>query len=48
VRDAWSQIDQKFVSTTGAIKLAPEAVIGVLSKGHEFKDLEIGPNVCLA
>lgn len=31
-----------------AIKLVPEAVIEVISKGYEFKDLEIGPNFYLA
>ncbi len=31
-----------------AIKLIPEAVIEVISKGYEFKDLEIGPNFYLA
>ncbi len=30
------------------IKLVPEAVIEVISKGYEFKDLEIGPNFYLA
>jgi Uma2 family endonuclease len=31
-----------------AIKLIPEAVVEVISKGYEFKDLEIGPNFYLA
>jgi Uma2 family endonuclease len=31
-----------------AIKLVPEAVIEVISKGYEFKDLEIGPQFYLA
>jgi hypothetical protein len=31
-----------------AIKLIPEAVIEVIGKGYEFKDLEIGPNFYLA
>ncbi len=31
-----------------AVKLIPEAVIEVISKGYEFKDLEIGPNFYLA
>ena len=31
-----------------AIKLVPEAVIEVISKGYEYKDLEIGPNFYLA
>jgi Uma2 family endonuclease len=31
-----------------AIKLIPEAVIEVISKGYEYKDLEIGPNFYLA
>lgn len=31
-----------------AIRLIPEAVIEVISKGYEFNDLEIGPNFYLA
>jgi len=31
-----------------AITLVPEAVVEVISKGYEFKDLEIGPNFYLA
>jgi Uma2 family endonuclease len=31
-----------------AITLIPEAVIEVISKGYEYKDLEIGPNFYLA
>jgi Uma2 family endonuclease len=31
-----------------AIEQIPEAVIEVISKGYEFKDLEIGPNFYLA
>lgn len=31
-----------------AVKLVPEAVVEVISKGYEFKDLEIGPNFYLA
>lgn len=31
-----------------AIRLIPEAVIEVISKGYEFKDLEIGPSFYLA
>lgn len=31
-----------------AIKLVPEAVIEVIGKGYEFKDLQIGPNFYLA
>jgi Uma2 family endonuclease len=31
-----------------AITLIPEAVVEVISKGYEFKDLEIGPNFYLA
>jgi Uma2 family endonuclease len=31
-----------------AVTLIPEAVIEVISKGYEYKDLEIGPNFYLA
>jgi Uma2 family endonuclease len=31
-----------------AIRLIPEAVVEVISKGYEYKDLEIGPNFYLA
>jgi Uma2 family endonuclease len=31
-----------------AITLIPEAVVEVISKGYEYKDLEIGPNFYLA
>jgi Uma2 family endonuclease len=31
-----------------AIRMIPEAVVEVISKGYEYKDLEIGPNFYLA
>lgn len=31
-----------------AIRLIPEAVVEVISKGYEYKDLDIGPNFYLA
>lgn len=31
-----------------AIRLLPGAVIEVVSKGYEYKDLELGPPFCLA
>lgn len=31
-----------------AVRLVPEAVVEVISKGYEYKDLEIGPNFYLA
>jgi len=34
--------------TEDAITLVPEAVVEVVSKGYEAKDLEIGPPFCLA
>jgi Uma2 family endonuclease len=39
---------QEPVEEDEPIRLIPEAVIEVISKGYEYKDLEIGPNFYLA